>query len=216
MNMTMPLWSHHRVVVNDYSCIKIPINNIFGRKPLRIQSRFSGKIKSLPRSSVPMSMTCKELLDRKKAIEHPDAYRDDVDTLQFCCLNDNVDELKGSVKIKKQWGLPVLNPQGNVVGVVTKHDLHTKDGMFVEDVMSSPPVAVHADDSLGWAISLMDKYSVERLPVITSGDGHCVGMICRDDIECMIVRGKKQKKILPQGAMAGSVEGAMRHHNIDM
>ena len=202
---------HSPVVANDHIGVCVSRNVIFGRKPLRTQSR-CGMIKSLPRSSVPMSMTCKELLDRKKAIEHPDAYREDVDTVQFCCTNDNVDELKGSVKIKKQWGLPVLNPQGNVVGVVTKHDLNNKEGIFVEDVMSSPPVAAHADDTLSWAIGLMDKYSVERLPVITSGDGRCVGMICRDDIERMLLRGNK--KMMSTGPMA--VEGAMKHHNIDI
>jgi CBS domain-containing protein len=190
------------------------IHATFGVKPLRIRSRVSEGIRSLPRSSVATSVTWKELLDRIKSIEHPDAFREHVDTLQFCCTNDNVDELKGSVKIKKQWGLPVLNPQGNVVGVVTKHDLHTKEGIFVEDVMSSPPVAAHADDTLSWAISLMDKYSVERLPVITSGDGRCVGMICRYDIECMILRGNKN--MVSRGAMAGTFEGAMRHHNIDI
>lgn len=187
----------------------------FGSKPLRLQvSRDSGKIRSLPRSSLSTSMTCKELLDRKKAVEHPDAYREDVDTVLFCCTTDNVDELKGSVKIKKQWGLPVLNPQGNVVGVVTKHDLNTKDGTFVEDVMSSPPVAAHADDTLRWTLSLMDKYSVTRVPVITPGDGRCVGMICRDDIECMIRRGKKVMSKTTM--MVGSRIDNTRHHSIDM
>lgn len=205
---------HLSIMPKDLHITRVPGSVIFGGKPFGNRSRVTEGIRSLPRSSVATSVTCKELLDRKKSIEHPDAFREDVDTLQFCCTNDNVDELKGSVKIKKQWALPVLNPQGNVVGVVTKHDLQNKEGIFVEDVMSSPPIAAHADDTLSWAISLMDKYSVERLPVITSGDGRCVGMICRDDIECMILRGKKN--MMSTGAMAGTVEGAMRHHNIDM
>lgn len=190
-----------------------------GLKPLRNRARASGKIRSLPRPTVSTRMTCKELLDHKKAIEHPDAYREDIDTLQFCCMNDNVDELKGSVKIKKQWGLPVLNHLGNVVGVVTKHDLNTKDGIFVEDVMSSPPVAAHADDTLTWAVSLMNKYGVERLPVITSGDGHCVGMISREDIDCIVTRqGQSTNKggIISTHNITVSMEPAMRHHNIDM
>ena len=160
--------------------------------------------RSIVTPSLSQKMTCKELLDKKKRMEHPDAYRDDIDTVQYCFTNDNVDELKGSVKIKKQWGLPVLNMQGNLVGVVTKHDLNTKDGVFVEEVMSSPVVAAHTDDTVSWAKSLMDKHKVKRVPVIDSRDGHCVGMICWDEI------------ISPAARSSGDLLAEQGMMNIDM
>lgn len=159
-------------------------------------------------------MTLGELLDRKKKAEHPDAYKDHVDTLQFCHSEDNVDELKGSVKMKKQGALPVLDGQGGLIGVVTRFDLDTKDGVIVGDVMTAPPVVVRADDTVGSALSLMNAYKVKKLPVIDEGTGHCAGMISELDVLPFF----NSRQARPTSPPAGEYEDSMmaHHHNIDM
>ncbi|KAI8101565.1 hypothetical protein M9435_001669 [Picochlorum sp. BPE23] len=160
-------------------------------------------------------MTLGELLDRKKKAEHPDAYRDHVDTLQYCHAEDNVDELKGSVKMKKQGALPVLDAQGGLIGVVTRFDLDTKDGVVVGDVMTTPPVVVRADDTVGSALSLMSAHKVKKLPVIDQGSGHCTGMVSELDV-LPFFNSRQARPTSTPGTEKYEDSMLSHHHNIDM
>jgi predicted transcriptional regulator len=121
--------------------------------------------------------TCRDFLDHKRRLNHSHAVH-----YYSCSPGDAVDAVLGSVKIKRQSGLPVIDPQERLVGIVTKHDLATKEGMLVEDVMSAPPVSIFDNARLGSALDLMSKYKVSRLPVVDEEDGKCVGIITADDI----------------------------------
>lgn len=84
-------------------------------------------------------------------------------------------------------GLPVVDAQGAVVGVVTEFDLlkavqEGKDLQTVkaEEIMGKPPVCVGEDDPLEAVIATMTTHNIIRVPVVR--DGKLVGIIARADI----------------------------------
>ncbi|KOU22594.1 CBS domain protein [Streptomyces sp. WM6372] len=87
-------------------------------------------------------------------------------------------------------GVPVLDDEDRVVGVVSQTDLlaHTarhNSSVAVPpsagDVMSAPAVTVHPEETAADAARLMTRRSVERLPVVDLED-RLVGIITRRDL----------------------------------
>ncbi|MDR3420627.1 MAG: CBS domain-containing protein [Xanthobacteraceae bacterium] len=106
-------------------------------------------------------------------------------------------------------GLPVVDAQGNLVGMVTEGDflrrgeigterqrpkwlefllgpgrlaseyVHTS-GRKVEDVMTADPVTVSEDDSLETVVELMERKRIKRLPVVRNGK--MVGIVSRANL----------------------------------
>jgi CBS domain-containing protein len=102
---------------------------------------------------------------------------------------------------------PVLDEEGKVIGVVSEADMLAKEalesephgmpgmitgivrrkehekarGTTASDLMTSPPITVHPDDSLERAARLMYARKVKRLPVVDA-NGHLVGIIGRADL----------------------------------
>ena len=85
-------------------------------------------------------------------------------------------------------GLPVVDADGKVAGVVTEFDLlkAIREGkdlqtLKAEDVMSKPAVCVKEDDALEDVIAKMTDHHIIRVPVVKE-DGRLVGVIARADI----------------------------------
>lgn len=101
--------------------------------------------------------------------------------------------------------VPVVDPSGRVVGVVSEADLLRKieyagdeeprlferrrrrddrakaTGRTAADMMSMPPVVVRAGTSIAAAARLLDRKQVKRLPVV-DGDGRLLGIVTRGDL----------------------------------
>ncbi len=106
-------------------------------------------------------------------------------------------------------GLPVVDAEGNLVGMVTEGDFLRRgeigterhrpkwvefllgpgrladeyvhaSGRKVEEVMTSDPVTVSEDDSLEMVVELMEQRHIKRLPVLR--DGKLVGIISRANL----------------------------------
>ncbi|WP_392675286.1 CBS domain-containing protein [Streptomyces sp. LN785] len=109
-------------------------------------------------------------------------------------------------------GLPVLDEEDQVVGVVSESDLVNRqaarhlvpsDGpdpgtgtgtavssraeFMAAEVMSTPAVTVHADESAADAARLMMRSGVERLPVVDDED-RLVGIVTRRDLLRLFLR----------------------------
>lgn len=91
-------------------------------------------------------------------------------------------------------GLPVLDSDDKVIGVVSATDLArprrgtVTDGVLTAGtVMSAPARTVRADDSVVRAARLMSTSGVERLPVVDE-EGRLVGMVTRRDVLRIFVR----------------------------
>jgi signal-transduction protein with cAMP-binding, CBS, and nucleotidyltransferase domain len=105
-------------------------------------------------------------------------------------------------------GLPVVDDNGRVVGIVTEHDLLRRtdrpgsqqpywlqqmieraaiakesvrfDGAKVKEVMTSDPFVVMEDTPIDDVCHMMQQRSIKRLPVVR--DGRLVGIVSRADL----------------------------------
>ncbi|MFB7265875.1 CBS domain-containing protein [Streptomyces nojiriensis] len=98
-------------------------------------------------------------------------------------------------------GLPVVDDEDRVVGVVSESDLlirqgtpvapHSETSSIAEvtagEVMSTPAVTVHAEETAADAARLMTRRNVERLPVVDEED-RLVGIVTRRDLLRLFLR----------------------------
>lgn len=81
------------------------------------------------------------------------------DHLITCGPEDYIGSLKETGVFDRVSGLPVVRPDGVLLGVLSRSDLN-KPGARVGDIMSSPPVAAGPNDTTAAAACLMLKYKV--------------------------------------------------------
>ncbi|MCF4136225.1 CBS domain-containing protein [Streptomyces sp. NPDC101213] len=94
-------------------------------------------------------------------------------------------------------GLPVLDDDDKVLGVVSGTDLvraqanrsgHGRAGaVTAADLMSSPAITVHPEQSVPDAARLMERRGVERLPVVDEED-RLIGIATRRDLLRVFLR----------------------------
>ena len=77
-------------------------------------------------------------------------------------------------------GLPVLDCEGRVVGMVSDFDLLARDGETAGEVMSPDVVTVAEDTDIRAARTLMIERRLARLPVFRGNE--LVGIVSRGDI----------------------------------
>jgi CBS domain-containing membrane protein len=103
-------------------------------------------------------------------------------------------------------GMPVVDDNNRVIGVISEADLLTLAGMRhehvfkdivrhilgepvsartggnrVEDVMSFPPITSMADDDIAEVANILDEKRIKRLPVVDA-EGRLIGIVSRADI----------------------------------
>ncbi|MFK3728710.1 CBS domain-containing protein [Streptomyces sp. NPDC088090] len=84
-------------------------------------------------------------------------------------------------------GLPVVDADDHVVGVVSESDLLARRALTARDVMSAPAVTVHAQEAAADAARLMVRRGVERLPVVDEEE-RLVGIVTRRDLLRVFLR----------------------------
>ncbi|AFL95008.1 inosine 5'-monophosphate dehydrogenase [Thermococcus cleftensis] len=78
-------------------------------------------------------------------------------------------------------GLPVVDGDGRVVGIVTKKDIAAKEGRLVREVMTGEVITVGEDVSVEEALDVMVARGIARLPVLDE-NGRLVGIITMSDL----------------------------------
>ncbi len=120
-------------------------------------------------------------------------------------------------------GLPVIDAQGSLVGMVTEGDFLRRgeigtqrrrpkwleflvgpgrladeyvhaSGRKVQEVMTSDPVTVSEDDSLETVVELMERRHIKRLPVLH--DGKMVGIVSRANLMLALASLARDKETL--------------------
>ena len=84
-------------------------------------------------------------------------------------------------------GVPVVDDDDHVVGVVSESDLLARHELTVRDLMTTPAVTVHAEETVADAARLMVRRGVERLPVVDEEE-RLVGIVTRRDLLCVYLR----------------------------
>ncbi|MFB6827410.1 CBS domain-containing protein [Streptomyces hydrogenans] len=84
-------------------------------------------------------------------------------------------------------GLPVVDTDDHVIGVVSASDLLARRALTVRGVMSAPAVTVHAEEAAADAARLMARLGVERLPVVDEEE-RLVGIVTRRDLLRVFLR----------------------------
>lgn len=75
---------------------------------------------------------------------------------------------------------PVVDPSGSLVGIISEHDILSKSGVTVSDVMSRGVITIGVDASAAEAAQLMGLHGVHLLPVV---DGAALaGVVTRSDL----------------------------------
>ncbi len=84
-------------------------------------------------------------------------------------------------------GMPVTDPDGDVVGVITEADIirvvtegKQLETVTAQDIMSTKPVTVGVETPLEGVMKLLKEYHILRVPV--TDQGKLVGIISRSDV----------------------------------
>ena len=91
---------------------------------------------------------------------------------------------------KRISGLPVVNADGKIIGIVTEADIISKvnrEGLLVADIMSHEVIAVDEETSVSEIASLLTKRRIKRVPVVQKGK--LVGIVSRADIVNAVAQG---------------------------
>ncbi|MFI1566496.1 CBS domain-containing protein [Streptomyces sp. NPDC020490] len=119
-------------------------------------------------------------------------------------------------------GLPVVDHDDKVLGMVSGTDLARAPagGRTAGELMSTPAVTVHPEQSVSDAARVMERHGIERLPVIDEED-RLIGIVTRRDLLRVFLRtdGTIRRQVideivvgalgLPPDAVAVSVRDGM-------
>jgi CBS domain-containing protein len=77
-------------------------------------------------------------------------------------------------------GMPVEDPDGKVVGIVSEADVIGHIGSIVSDVMTEDVISVGEDATVEEIATLLNAHRIKRVPVMSNGSLR--GMVSRSDI----------------------------------
>ncbi|HEV2252739.1 MAG TPA: CBS domain-containing protein, partial [Streptosporangiaceae bacterium] len=117
-------------------------------------------------------------------------------------------EMVALLRARRVSGLPVVDAEGVVVGVVSETDLleralergpdrwpHRKHETTAEltarDLMTRPAVTTSPDEPVASVARLMSARKLRRLPVVDP-QGHLAGIVCRSDVLSVFSRPDEQ------------------------
>jgi len=92
-------------------------------------------------------------------------------------------ELAGLLDRHRISGLPVVDHDDKVLGVVSSTDLARAEAgaLTAGELMSTPAITVHPEQSVSGAARVMERHGIERLPVVDEED-RLIGIATRRDL----------------------------------
>ncbi|HLL79172.1 MAG TPA: CBS domain-containing protein [Ktedonobacteraceae bacterium] len=80
-------------------------------------------------------------------------------------------------------GLPVVDHQQRIIGIITEADIISKvnrEGLRVSDIMSCEVISVEEETAVNEIAALLTERKIKRVPVVS--EGKLVGIVSRADI----------------------------------
>ena len=116
-------------------------------------------------------------------------------------------DVKKIIKEKNISGIPVVNIQNKILGIITNRDLRfsRNDKAKVKDLMTKNVITIKQGYSSNEAKKLLHKHRIEKL-IVTNNQRQCLGLITVKDIEKsekFPLASKDKKKSLLVGAAVG-------------
>ncbi|MDR2027982.1 MAG: IMP dehydrogenase [Treponema sp.] len=95
-----------------------------------------------------------------------------------------VKDVKALMNKFRVSGLPVLDSDNRLVGIITGRDLRfcRNDSLSVTDVMTREPIVEQGEPTVSSAREKFDRHRIEKLPVVDAG-GRLTGLITVKDME---------------------------------
>jgi CBS domain-containing protein len=87
-------------------------------------------------------------------------------------------------------GLPVVDEDGKIIGIVTEADIISKvnrEGLLVANIMSQEVIFVDEETLVSEIAMLLTDRKIKRVPVVN--DGKLVGIVSRADIVHAVAQG---------------------------
>ena len=122
-----------------------------------------------------VTMIARDIMTRKVCTIHPDASAQEAAQL--------LDQMRIS-------GLPVVDEDGKIIGIITEADIISKvdrEGLGVADIMSNEVIFVSEETSVSEIAMLLTDRKIKRVPVVN--DGKLVGIVSRADIVHAVAQG---------------------------
>jgi CBS domain-containing protein len=123
----------------------------------------------------------------------------------ICCTPTQTAQEAAELMERHDVGaLPVISDRDQpfLEGIVTDRDLccsvlpqgKSPETILVADLMTQDPVTCTPDDSVGHCEKLMEKHSVQRIPVVDS-NGCCIGIVSQVDLASNALRRVSRKLV---------------------
>jgi CBS domain-containing protein len=91
-----------------------------------------------------------------------------------------VEEAAEELRKRGFGGMPVVDEQGILIGMVSEFDVISKRGRTVGDIMSRGVISVSDEVTADQVTSLMGLHGIRRVPVVR--EGRLVGIVSRSDL----------------------------------
>ncbi|MET9464688.1 CBS domain-containing protein [Streptomyces sp. NPDC006544] len=102
-------------------------------------------------------------------------------------------------------GVPVLDADERVLGVISRTDLLAQGHLTAQDLMTAPAVTVHAEQTVTEAARLITRRGVTRLPVVDEED-RLVGIVTRRDLLRVFLRPDHEiRRVLVEEVLADTM-----------
>jgi CBS domain-containing protein len=104
--------------------------------------------------------------------------------------NATVSEVGTRLILRSINGIPIINDDGNVIGILTIIDIlrAIRDGKNIDtlkagDIMTKNPIVIDQETDMIEMIDIMDKKGIEMIPVVEQeNDNRLIGVVSRKDI----------------------------------
>jgi len=116
----------------------------------------------------------------------------DIMTRKVCTVSPeaSVQEVAQLLYQERISGVPVVNADGQIIGIVTEADIigkASREGLRVADIMSHEIIAVTEDTPINEIARLLSERKIKRVPVVSGGK--LAGIVSRADIVYAVAQG---------------------------